>query len=67
MNTAIGALLLICTLSAMWLSLLSRLDKIEHMIEMDRRVYNVEARYVLINPCDLWDVSVKTQIERNIK
>lgn len=67
MKTAIGALLLFGTISAMWLSLLSRMDKIDHLIEMDRRVYNVEARYVLINPCDLWDVSVKPQIERNIK
>jgi len=29
--------------------------------------YRVEAKYVLVNPCDLWDVAMKNQVEASLK
>ena len=59
---ALISLYLVC-LSLQIFELKEQLSEISKL----RNTYYVQAHYVLVNPCDLWDAAVKRQIESHLK
>lgn len=44
-----------------------KLSQIAKILDSEKKIYNVDSKYVIINPCDLFDIRVRDSIENNIK